>query len=301
MTHKNKIISCSSGFALIEILVAIVIASTLGIVLFSSLGQITQTAGRIEGFIDQHEKLAVALGVLERDIAGAFSPAQPPHDKKASSEQPTKKMPKQITHIFYGTKQENGQLQQLTFITDNPLQVYWSSSAGGAVPRIARIVYRLVPDQSKKKFVKKGVTSYALLRQEAPTVYYDAFSQDAQDKIRSYELIDGIQSMTIKYGVHVPKEKKEPSTKNPEMVYQVSSEWNKERTQGDEKKESSDRKVPDDVEIILAVWDTRHERSTSVTLTVALVPETEEVVSKKGAAAVKQGTAGYQQPVEKSS
>lgn len=255
-----------SGFILIEILIASLIASIIGGALFLSFFQTNNTAKSIDNIIDVHEKIGLVVYQMEHDISGAFIPAQPPQPEKnkkpetkeqpskplaqelAASEQSTvaKKQFKKITHIFYGVNKD-GMLDTLTFITNNPMQIYWSARAGKAKPMVARVVYRLVPEPPSKRSKNP---SYVLTRQEDYNLYFDSYKPDASSPIRAYELIGGIKNMSIKYGAQVPtKSEKEATTSKgaetkkakPETTFQTFDEWNIEKEQNETEKKAGQR------------------------------------------------------------
>ncbi|HZW61489.1 MAG TPA: prepilin-type N-terminal cleavage/methylation domain-containing protein [Candidatus Babeliales bacterium] len=290
-----------SGFILIEVLIAAFIASIIGGALFLSFFQTNRTAKSIDNIIDVHEKIGLVVQQMEHDISGAFIPLQPQPEKgknqkateqpKQQAQQPAvsaqqpaaeKKKLKKITHIFYGINKD-GMLDTLTFVTNNPMQVYWSARAGKAKPMVARIVYRLVPEPVSARFKNPA---YTLMRQEDYNLYFDAYKSDAQPPIRSFELIDGIKSMTIKYGAQIPKksekEEKQKGKTKPETTFQTFDEWNVEKEQeSSEKKEGKRRAVPHEVEITLSLWDDQRVKDSTVIFKVAIIPDLEIESSEK--------------------
>src|SRR5579872_2246059 len=156
-----------SGFMLIELLVALLISSILGALLFNAFIQTNRSMRTVDAITNLSSRSTTVRYVMERDLAGAFIPVEGLKKKKKAEQAPKlpvpaqpqapklapeKKERKPITHIFYGTNKD-GMLDTLTFITNNPLR---------SNVTIARVVYRLKPEQG----ADKRKPSYALFRQE---------------------------------------------------------------------------------------------------------------------------------------
>lgn len=278
------------GFILIEVLLAAVIASMIGVALFTSLYQITRFTKVIDNYADVWTKASIAHRQLEKDLLGVFTPiaaekieekkkeaAPGGKEKKEQEAQAPKKEPvKLVTHVFYGVNKED-QLDTLTFITDNPMQVYWGDRAGKAKPRIARVVYRLLKDKDEKN-------SYTLMRQEGYDFYFDAYKEGGNKDLRQYPMIDGIKKMTVSYGVidkDEQEEKKESKTqekKHQKIKYKIIKEWKKE-DKGDQKKEEGKEgkkkeiQLPAFVLIKLNLWDQQKKRDVYFEFKIPLIAE----------------------------
>lgn len=273
-----------NGFILIEVLLAAAISTLIGAALFTSLYQVTRFTTIVDNYADVWTKAAIAHRQLERDLLGVFIPVaaqkntekkkeEGPKDKeKKEQEVPAqKKEPiKLVTKVFYGINKD-AMLDTLTFITDNPMQVYWGPKAGKAKPRVARVVYRLVKD-------KKEENSYTLMRQEGYDLYFDAYKEGSTKDIRQYPMIDGIKSMNVSYGV-IEKEKeesKEQEKKAQKINYKVLKEWKKEDDQkSDEGKEAKKKEIelPAYIFIKLTLWDQQKKRDVYFEFKILLVAQ----------------------------
>lgn len=281
-----------SGFTLIELLLATLIASILGALLFSALYQINRFVPVIDTTTDVYEKAAIVNAQLERDLSGVTAPnefyarsklrqekapeqstqkgnkEQEAQKKEAAEETHEDTRPKKpLEKIFYGTNKESG-FEQLTFITTNPLQVYWSEKAGSAKPRIARVQYVLEEEQSKNKNQKK---SYRLLRKESSNLEADAFAH-GKEKVSEHVLAQGIRSMSAEYFAFITKQEKQEQAgqkKSQKKEIKKSADWlgAKEGTESkvavDEQEKNKEKLplVPTAVEFALAFWDTPKKRS----------------------------------------
>ena len=168
-----------SGFILIELLISLVITSLMGVALFNGFAQTNQFTQVVDSFINISSKAAIVHQQLDHDITGicipfsaveeekeAKEPEKPEQEPKKEAEarkEDKRKERKPLTHVFF-SKNKGELLDTLTFITNNPLQVYWSEKAGEAKPRIARVVYRLEKEEGEEKGKRINV-EYKVLKE----------------------------------------------------------------------------------------------------------------------------------------
>lgn len=276
------------GFVLIEVLLAAAIATVIGAALFTSLYQINRFTTIVDYYADVWTKASIVHRQIEKDLLGVFIPiaAEKPSDKKEGKEpgssdkknqekkeldQSAKKEPiKIVTHVFYGVNKESV-LDTLTFITDNPMQVYWGAKAGKAKPRIARVVYRLIKDKESK-------ASYTLTRQEGYDLYFDAYKESDGKDMRQYPLIDGIKQMTVSYGIE-DKDAEEDNAqekKVKKITYKIIKEWKKEdnqKKQEDKENKKKDIQLPAFVLIKLNLWDQQKKRDAYFEFKIPLIAQ----------------------------
>lgn len=293
-----------SGFTLIELLIATAIAAMLAVLLFASLYQINRYIPVIDTTTDVYEKAALLNAQLERDLSGVTVPneyyvrqggqqeGQPEQKKKdeagkkETEDQKKKKENEQevkpkkpLEKIFYSVNKE-GVLDQLTFITTNPLQVYWSTKTGSAKPRITRVVYTLRPDSAKQ-----AAKSYSLIRQESDNLEYNE-SQIKEGK--GFVIAEGIRSLTPEYTAIIEQKENEPQAQEKEKKAAAEqkkkreikkmSEWlaksQKEAAQAEQKEKLP--LVPHFAGFTIAFWDTQKKRSISFPFKIKILSEAEE-------------------------
>ncbi|MCX5922848.1 MAG: prepilin-type N-terminal cleavage/methylation domain-containing protein [Candidatus Dependentiae bacterium] len=283
-----------SGFTLIEILISMAIASMISVMLFMSFGQIGSYVHVVDDYVDVSVKAAIVHQQLEKDLMGVFIPIAAEDQKKTSTQsspvppagsKPAAPVPgaaekekpiKKVTKVFFGNNREKN-LDTLTFITDDPLQIYWSENksgnkAGKAKPRIARVIYRLVQDKKEKN-------TYKLMRQEGVDLYFDTYKPGSTKDIKEYEIIDGIKRMTIEYFVAVPAKDDGASPKEKQKKeYKKTKEWNTEKdkdgAQDDKKdKKKNEKAFPDYVVIQLTLWDNAKKRDTVFAFTISFLAD----------------------------
>jgi prepilin-type N-terminal cleavage/methylation domain-containing protein len=298
-----------SGFTLIELLIATFIASILGVLLFSALYQVNRFVPVVDNTTGTYEKAALINAQLERDLSGVTAPnefyyRQPEPEKKKKDEEKKKaesekkekesantkatadgegeKKPKKpFEKVFYSTNKE-GLLNQLSFITTNPLQVYWTAKSGSAKPRIARVLYLLKEDKGVPK-------SYSLIRRESSNLEFDPIAKDGKEGPQEYVLADGIKSLNAEYTYYVPekKEKKEQAETAKSEKKEATSEPKKKEVKKtlewipQDKKEGKEQLplAPQLVELKLALWDAQRKRSTPFTFKIHVqsdIPEKRE-------------------------
>ncbi|TET05898.1 type II secretion system protein [Candidatus Dependentiae bacterium] len=275
------------GFILIELLAALAIASMVITILFNSFFQASRTVDRADDFISINMRAAIFQHQLEKDLMGAFIPVQAQKEdgkkeekkfeeaKESKKEEPKKekKERKELAKVFYGVNR-GPMLDVLTFITNNPMSAYWGAQTGKAKPKIARVVYRLVEEKKRKG-------SYKLVRQEDSNLEFDAYTLDRAKEIRSYELVDGIKEISVKYMVILePEKEKKPAEakekeikkeKKKEIKFKTLTEWNMEKNI--EISRDIKRRIPNVVEIKISFWDVKSIRDISFTFSIQIIPD----------------------------
>jgi hypothetical protein len=170
--------------------------------------------------------------------------------------------PKPIEKIFYGTN-KNGQLDTLTFVTNNPLVVYVGTDVGVVKPKVVRVQYTLKPEADKKD-------SYALFRQESMELDLEKYKN-----VTPYEVIGGIKRCTMTFTAKIKKESKatEGSANAPEKVqyeYKTLTDWvseQKEKATEDKGKETPEfPRIPFSVEMKLILWDLQEKKEKEFTI-----------------------------------
>jgi prepilin-type N-terminal cleavage/methylation domain-containing protein len=280
------------GFTLLEVLVATALSLAIMTLLINVVRQINRSAGMLDNQISIYSTAVIGLDQLERDISGAFIPFRAqkkdePKNEAAAAQAPGAKKPepakgekkeKPLTHVFYATNKESN-LDTLTFITNNPLQGYWSGNSGTAKPLVARVIYTLVPEKN----ISAQKSSFALMRKEVTALDYTPGQED-KEPTKNYELMDHVKSLTLKYVARVEKkEEKKSQTSTPTSItkttetkksyeYKTFDTWDQE---GKEKKEGKMRAVPHAVEITLTVWNLERTKDQEFKLIVPIIPELE--------------------------
>ncbi|GMU18936.1 MAG: hypothetical protein AMXMBFR12_01280 [Candidatus Babeliales bacterium] len=277
----------TKGFSLIELLVATMIASILGTLLFSAFYQINKFVPAIDNRTNIIEKAALVNAQLEKDFAGIIVPNEfydrsslrqeasdsakattdrsADKDEKAKQEkeaQPKADKKKPLEKIFYSVN-KSGMLDKLSFLTTSSLQVYWGPKSGSAKPRIVRVMYSLKENPASKE----GKKSYSLIRKESPKLEFEEI-----DKSLEYVLADNIRSLTMDYtAVMIEPEKKQSPNQaqkttqsaRPELEIKQLSEWQENVSQG-EAKDQNQKQMPLTPQVIsmdISFWDVAKRRS----------------------------------------
>ncbi len=272
------------GFMLVELLIALMISSMLGVLLFNAFSQTNRSVRTTDAITNLSERSSVMRYIMDRDFSGACIPieglkkkpkskqeeAQPkaPAQAQEPKKQPEneKKERKPISKIFYGVNKE-GMLNTLTFITNNPVR---SRIA------LARVVYRLVPEKSPDK----RKPSYTLLRQEDGNLHFDAYALDIEKPIYAYELVSGVKKITVTYTAKITKERTEKKgneeKKITETEYKAVNEWNLEERQPYVEGQPWQVIIPQAVYVEVVLWDERKERERTVAFKTMILPEMNE-------------------------
>jgi len=229
-----------SGFTLIELVLVLFIGSMLSTSLYMSFSLISKMVQRGNAQVRSDVGFGLVSNQLEKDLMGAFLPimstAAPDKPTEATAKESTEQAAKKtapakpatnkLERAFYCTVGADGNFGVLSFVTNNPLQVYSAERSGAEKPRVARVSYKLVPEKDKKTF--------ALMRYESFELEYKAFESST---IRGYEIAQSIQSCKIELN-YVPIEQNAPSG---------------EDKKGTDKKTEQKKEAPQFV--VVSAWD----------------------------------------------
>lgn len=255
-----------NGYVILEVLISTVIAAVLSTGLMTTIMQITDVQTVVDSVTSIYGRATIFQSQLEKDLMGAFVPAQ--YDLIQTKTGAQKDKVKPVDKIFWGeSKGKGGRLDYFTFITTNPLEIFFGVKDVKLKPRVARVVYRLMPDSRQKN-------SYVLWRQEGYSdLHFDRFKQDAQGEMRSYPMIDGIQELSVKFILIEEKEtgkgeKKEGEKRKVSYIYKRLPSWKdvEKKQEKEKKKEGSGPemrpypKLPQQVEFTLSLWDASYKK-----------------------------------------
>jgi prepilin-type N-terminal cleavage/methylation domain-containing protein len=309
------------GFSLIELMIATALSSMIAALLVTALYQGSRSQTVIDSVFDTSLRVGIVNNILERDLMGAFVPTQArikdekedqedAEDKKASQKKETdtkktdtkkdqadekqkvsKPAEKPLEKIFYGTRKGEN-LDVLTFITNNPLEVYVGKDSGVAKPKVVRVQYRLQLENEKE-----SKDTFVLVRQESTELDLSKFNAT-----RAYEVIGGIKSCVVKYTARMVKKEEQKKNATPPAGaqkeaqqkgakptadtakqntppktydYKTMQDWVSERPQEDNKKEEETLpRVPYRVEIRIRLWNKKHTKEQEFTLSFELPVDT---------------------------
>lgn len=241
------------GFTIIELVIAITLASLLMIAVYRAFNQINRTAIHIESLFDYTQVMPLVYNQLEKDISAAFVPLRgyPPEEKK-EEKKPTDMLitgtatapevkPKKIEKVFYSTN-DHESLKLMTFISTNPLLGY-----GQIAPRIVRVTYRLVPDKNSENL-------FILTREEST----DLSAQALDKNTRGYEILRDLKTIKVRFwGIKEEEQEKKDNKKEEKKKkeYVEFTEWGT-----DEQQKKTKKLVPNFVMLDGVVWDNKRKR-----------------------------------------
>ncbi len=295
-----------AGFTLIELTIGLFLSAIIGSALYSSFFVTNRVVDSADNFITFDTRSVLIENQLEKDLAGAFVPDESELVKKVTKkdgkksenqqeEQPKEKTKtveekpmKPIEKIFYSTNGADGRLDVLTFITNNPVKIYERAKNVKAKPRIARIVYRLVPQDGES-------TAFTLLRQESSELDFTAYDLKNPKAVRGYELATGIKTIKVEYTYPVQKqpeaqEKEKKSVaqskqpegqkeKPPKPEYKIVATWDVETKKDEQQREQP--KIPQFITVVCELWDTKQEREQTFTFNYELLTFLANTMPKK--------------------
>lgn len=286
------------GFILIEVILGTAIAAIIFSSLTGILYQVNRGGIRTDNTISLYSRLSLARYLLTRDLLGTTIPCQADvvqetldQEKKkqktgapapksvpgqpAAAEKKEEKKP--ITHLFFGALSQ--QQKMLTFITNNPMQVYWSARAGRPKPCIARVVYTLVPEPGRP-------SAFNLMRQEGTELEFEKYKEKGvAGAVREYEVITGVRSMetSFVYALLPEKEKepkglltqqfqqpKTPPAKKeiPKLEFKEVPLW--EIKKNEEREKERKPILPNAVKFTIDLWDEQYLKSRTFSFAIPL-------------------------------
>lgn len=229
-----------SGFTIIELMIALMISSLVGISLYQMFFQTSRTVREIVQVIHADEPIYPIYNQLQNDITGMFAPRATVNfyiktladatDKDAKSqekkEQPklndnkdeAKKNDNIIKDVFFVETKESGYLF-LSFITTGGVSQLEAN--GSLVPNsfVRRVAYVIQDDPSRPGTMK---LSYKF-NNESPAI---DFIKRA-DFYPSYKILDGIKDFVIEFTIFEPQtSENKDKPKSTERV--ILKEWNEE-------------------------------------------------------------------------
>jgi len=234
------------GFTLIEMMVAILITSLLGSILTAIYVQTQRSVSRINETIDLDFADSIIYNQMEKDLSGIFVPqlfvddrsseskkAQPGQPKQPQGQpakpgqkpKPKKKLERAKNALV--SMGSSGNLSSLSFITNNPMQVY-----GQSKPRIVRVEYALEPDKIDSKM-------FNLVRRQSLEFELEKFKASEP---RPYTLATNVKSMTVEFFAAKEEEKDKKKNQKKGGKAEPTKEKQGEQEKGDKKEE---KKAPE--------------------------------------------------------
>lgn len=258
------------GFTLLEIMISMLIAAFISTGLLTTIFQVSRLQETVNTITSMYGRVAIMQNQLERDLMGAFIPTQVDVIQTTTAKQAQKLKP--LEKVFW-SKNKGAQLDVLTFITTNPLQIYFGIKKIKLKPRIARVVYRLVPDARRKN-------SYVLMRQEGThTLRFEAYTPDAQGDLRSYPMIDGIYALSVQY-VSVEQKNEDDEKKSVTRTYKKQKVWESQKKQ-EEKQRKVPIRLPNQIVLQVELWDSAYTYHRPFVFTIPIMAMSGEFMQQE--------------------
>lgn len=266
-----------AGFTLIEVLIATAIASILGASLFYSFYQTDKVVTYMTDYVDIFSAAILVDHQLSKDVAGAFIPVQaiaPKKKPKQKQEQgQAQELPekeeqqakKPILKDPFTSQNRGSNMSMFSFITNNPMRVFWGKKSGEPKPSIARVVYTLHED----KDAPKNKPRFILYRQEGADLNLGSYTKK-ESSFERYQIASNIKACTLKFVVGVePEEGKEGP-----IEFKTFNDWQLGKGEKDLRFKV---KIPDEVTMQLTLWDSRQLQDRQFTFTIPVVAGFQEL------------------------
>lgn len=304
------------GFTLIELIVSLLIGALISISLTALLQQSYASQRKLEALTNLYGRASLIFTQLERDLMGATIPIENilalederkkkggakvkdgqkdtadktkepekkdeqkgPQDSADAAKEGSKEPPyKPYERVFYAESRNNPSKLFFSWITHDPLQLYWGSTVGTARPRIARIMYRLEPHTDDK-------TVFKLIRSEGFDLSYAPYEKHTDAKYKGSVIAEDIKRIALTFFAVQEKKDKDASggddkkvpqakageqkkvEKPPVMEVHTAEQWEwprpkKEQAEKDAQKDIQELPpLPQGVRILLTLWDPATER-----------------------------------------
>jgi hypothetical protein len=211
------------GFTVIELILAVFLASLLSLSLFSLLNQVRRAVRRVNTVIEVDMPLTGFLQQIEKDVTGMFAPASSLEEFAKQDKERTKErdpftklkekkdevkplVTKPIEKVFYLEARKDQFFW--SFITTGGIQTLDADGKIAPVPLIRRVAYLLQQDPQRPN------TYRLLYRYSGNILELEPFK--ASNFVPSIELITGIKELTIELSVIELEKKAEKGEKSKE-------------------------------------------------------------------------------------
>lgn len=270
-----------AGFTLIEVLIATAISSILAASLFYAYSQTDRSVAYLTDYVDIFSAAILVDQQLSKDVAGAFIPVQaiPPKKKPKQKQQPgqTQEQPekeeqqqkKPTLKDPFVAKNQGQNMSMLSFITNNPMRIFWGKKTGEPKPSIARVVYTLEEDKN----APKDRPRFTLYRQEGPDLNLSSYTKK-ESGFERYQIADNIKACSLEFIVRIEPEDDKETGKGGSTEFKTFNDW---QLGTDEKDLRTKTKIPNEVKMKLSLWDSKHQQDRSFVFAVPIVAGFQEL------------------------
>lgn len=264
-----------SGYVLLEVIIASAIAAMLSTILLTSMTQLTRSTTAAYSLMSVDMRLMLFFKQFEHDISTAFVPLVKKEREEAqaasttspaSGQQQTQQSQRielePLPKSFIG-KTVDGRLQELSFITTNPIPSY-----NTAKPRIMRVVYRLVQESERKD-------SLRIMRYETPQL---PLQEMPRESTQNFMLIDHVKDFKMEFVAYVQEQQQAASRPGQQQTQTgaqqqslskrkiVVQEWPSR-----ELEEQRAHLIPDQVIVNMVLWDLNYKHETHVSYVIPII------------------------------
>ena len=299
------------GFTLIELVISLAIAAIVGVSLTMLLNQSYAAQKKVDSISYFYSRATLLFTQLERELMGAMVPIEnilALEDKRKNKNNKNKET---VGEVKIGTEkatpETEGQEKKkedeppykafervfycfqkshtlfFSWISHDPLQLYWGSSIGVARPRVARIMYRLEQSPTDK-------TLFRLIRSEGFDLTYTPYEKHGEKNYIGDQLIDDVRSITItcvflqekKDEKAIPNKDAELEKSDTPPIFEVKKmdSWEWPQSEKDNQKSTEPSKqelpaLPNGIHIKIVLWDavTEKEVAFESAITIPAVPQ----------------------------
>jgi hypothetical protein len=279
------------GVSIVELLLVITLTSIIMTGLLVVLQQSFKLRNTIDSTVSFRTRIAVIQEQFTRDFLGLTVPvfsvemasaaenekketeqkespeAAPAQEKEGQKEKSKEKI------VFYASSRDNNNLDMVSFITLNSLSARLDQAVGTPATYIARVIYRLLPDERRPN-------SFTLFREERADLnkQFDKVQQGS----RMYEVASGIAQLSLVYVFVIEEEVKAGAAGAKEKEKQQKKIENMHIWQP-----TKDKKLPlfpHYIKMDLSLWSRDFKKQEKVTLYFELPLDSDKKLFEKQAA-----------------
>ncbi len=227
------------GFTLFEFAITMTLSTMLMTAAFAIYNQVNKGAATVQRITGNDTQIMIVRDRLSTDFQG-ISPLwftseiyeklkeTEKTDAKGTTKPQVQNTKNKKNNFLYAQSNEKN-LDFLTFVTTNPLQMY-----GDAVTRFVRVMYTLIPDP-------KNNNLYKLMRKEDKKPSDDIKIEKLKEGT-FYELAHSITKLSIEFG-YIKQPKKEDSDKKLSFIW--TQKWNSKKENKENDSSKKDTQTPD--------------------------------------------------------
>ena len=267
----------SRAFTLLEVLIAISIASALVFMLGKALRHVHIMRSKSQMLVAISRRVYTLFDQMEKDLTAAFKPQEEKNNKKEKEKAETDR--KEVPPFFGAVQEATGSgippkmqskmCKNLHFVTTNVLAPHQQ-----LLPKLMRVGYFLEVDKERSEGEK---ISYRLVRKETSDLDNITFIEPKKSErkkkkraeVRIFVLAEYIKALYVEYMMPLPQKDERATEKKELRTY----EWGEG--------EKTKKHIPQNITVTLVCWNALLTQETSFETTIPVFSFSEDTDEKE--------------------